>query len=45
MQKTENSVSFTGKQTQKLQSQPVMLAKKKNEMKVKVRHEIRQVFH
>lgn len=45
MQKTENSVSFTANTAQKLQNQHTMLAQKKNEMKVKVRHEIRQVFH
>ena len=45
MQKTQDSVSFTSKTTPKLQSIPIALSKKKNDMKVKLRQEISQVFH
>ncbi len=45
MQKTQDSVSFTSKTTSKLQNIPVALSQKKNDMKVKLRQEISQVFH
>ena len=45
MQKTQDSVSFTSKVNPKLQSIPVVASKKKNDMKVKLRQEISQVFH
>lgn len=45
MQKNQDSVSFTSKTTQKLQNIPILLSKKKNDMKVKLRQEISQVFH
>ena len=45
MQKTENSVNFNEKQTPKVSNRQALLNQKNKEMKVKLRQEIRQVFH